>query len=168
MSVIENHISGYLYNEHCSENNEEKCAAFQSIAWSLIVHKNTIKNCSTALQAFSFRSLSLCIRSSHRSCSLKRGVLRDFAKLTEKHLCQSLLFNKVAGLQCCEISNNAFSIEHLQTTASVVSFISLFMKARVLLEFISLVFSILYIFSPFSFVLINALILPLKQQYPYK
>ena len=59
MSVIENNISGYLYNEHCSENNEEKCAAFQSIAWSLIVHKNTIKNCSTALQAFSFRSLSL-------------------------------------------------------------------------------------------------------------
>ena len=28
-------------------------------SWSLIVHKNTVKNCSTALQAISFWSLSL-------------------------------------------------------------------------------------------------------------
>ena len=28
----------------------------------------------------------------------KIGVLRNFAKFTRKHLCQSLLFNKVAGL----------------------------------------------------------------------
>ena len=26
-----------------------------------------------------------------------RGVLRNFAKFTEKHLCQSLFFNKVSG-----------------------------------------------------------------------
>ena len=57
--MIENRVSGYLYNELFSESNEEKCTAFQSMAWSLIVHKNTIKNCSTPLQAFSFRSLSL-------------------------------------------------------------------------------------------------------------
>ena len=57
--MIENRISGYLYNELFSESNEEKCTAFQSMAWSLIVHKNAIKNCSTALQAFSFRSLAL-------------------------------------------------------------------------------------------------------------
>ena len=36
-------------------------------------------------------------RSSHRSCSVRKGVLRNFAKLTEKHLYQSLFFNKVAG-----------------------------------------------------------------------
>ena len=59
MLVIENQISGYLYNELFRESNEEKCTAFQSVAWSVIVHKNTIKNCSTALQAFFFRSLSL-------------------------------------------------------------------------------------------------------------
>ena len=59
--MIENRISGYLYNELFSESNEESCATFQSMVWSLIVHKNTIKNCSTALQAFSFRPLSLCI-----------------------------------------------------------------------------------------------------------
>ena len=34
-------------------------------------------------------------------CSVQKpsseGVLKDFAKFTEKHLCQILLFNKVAG-----------------------------------------------------------------------
>ena len=29
----------------------------------------------------------------------KKGVLRNFTKLTGKHLCQSLFFNKVAGLK---------------------------------------------------------------------
>ena len=28
----------------------------------------------------------------------KKGVLRNFVKFTGKHLCQSLFFNKVAGL----------------------------------------------------------------------
>ena len=36
-------------------------------------------------------------RSSHRRCSVRKGVLRNFAKFTGKHLCQSLFFNKVAG-----------------------------------------------------------------------
>ena len=34
-------------------------------------------------------------RSRHRRCSLKKGVLKSFAKFTGKHLCQSLFFNKV-------------------------------------------------------------------------
>ena len=29
----------------------------------------------------------------------KKGVLRNFAKFTGKHLCQGLFFNKVAGLR---------------------------------------------------------------------
>ena len=52
--MVENHISGNLYNEFFSESNKEK-----TMALSLIVYRNTIKNCSTVLQAFSFRSLSL-------------------------------------------------------------------------------------------------------------
>ena len=32
-------------------------------------------------------------------CSVKKGVLRYFAKFTGKHLCQRLFFNKVAGLR---------------------------------------------------------------------
>ena len=37
-------------------------------------------------------------KSSHRRCSIKRGVLRNFAKFAEKLMCQSLFYNKVAGL----------------------------------------------------------------------
>ena len=36
-------------------------------------------------------------RSSQRWCSVRKGVLRNFAKFTGKHLCQSLFFSKVAG-----------------------------------------------------------------------
>ena len=93
VSMIENCISGYLYNEHFSESNREKCPTFQGLAWSLIVDENIIKNCSTALQVFSFRSLSLY-----------------------------LLF---------------------------------LLKARILLQFLSQAFSILYMFSPFCFVCIS-------------
>ena len=38
-------------------------------------------------------------RSSHRRCSVRKSVLRNFAKFTGKHLCQSLFFNKVVGLR---------------------------------------------------------------------
>ena len=38
-------------------------------------------------------------RSSHRRCSVKKGVPENFAKFTGRHLCQSLFFNKVAGLR---------------------------------------------------------------------
>ena len=37
------------------------------------------------------------IRSSHRRCSVRKGVLRNYSKFTGKHLYQSLFFNKVAG-----------------------------------------------------------------------
>ena len=36
-------------------------------------------------------------RSSRPECSVKKGVLRNFAKFTRKRLCQSLFFNKIAG-----------------------------------------------------------------------
>ena len=32
-------------------------------------------------------------------CSVRIGVLRNFTKLTGKHLCKSLVFNKVADLR---------------------------------------------------------------------
>ena len=35
----------------------------------------------------------------------KKGTLKNFAKFTGKHLCQSLLFNKVAGLRFAAVSN---------------------------------------------------------------
>ena len=38
-------------------------------------------------------------------CSMKISVLKNFAKFTGKHLCQSLLFNKVAGLRPATLLN---------------------------------------------------------------
>ena len=38
-------------------------------------------------------------KSSHRRCSIKEGVLKNFWKFTGKHLCQSLIFNKVTGFR---------------------------------------------------------------------
>ena len=46
-----------------------------------------------------YRSLDTLLRSSQRRCSVKKGVFRNFAKFTGKNLCQSLFFNKVAGLR---------------------------------------------------------------------
>ena len=60
-------------------------------------------------------------RSSHQRCSVRKGVLRNLAKLIGKHLCQSLSFNKVAGsAQFCEISKNTFFTERHWATASVI------------------------------------------------
>ena len=42
---------------------------------------------------YNFRSF----RSSHWRCSVRKGVLRNFAKFTEKGLWQSLFYNKVTG-----------------------------------------------------------------------
>ena len=72
----------------------------------------------------------------HRECSIRKGILRNFARFTGKQMCQILVFNKVAGLrpatllkkeahaqvfscEFCEISKNTFFAEHLGTTASV-------------------------------------------------
>ena len=48
------------------------------------------------------------VRSSHRSCSVRKDVLRNFAKSTGKHLCQGLFFNKVAGLNFAKFLRTLF------------------------------------------------------------
>ena len=59
----------------------------------------------------------------------KNDVLSNFAKFTERHLCQSLFFNKVAGLRLetlsqvfscefCKVSKNTFSYRTLPVAAS--------------------------------------------------
>ena len=72
--------------------------------------------------------------SSQRRCFVLKGVLRNFEKVTGKHLCQSLFYNKVAGwgLQLyqkrdsatgvfswiLQVSKNTFFTEYLRMTAS--------------------------------------------------
>ena len=56
-------------------------------------------------------------RSSRAEVFCKKGVLRNFAKFTRKHLCQRLFFNKVAGLG--EISKNTFFYRTPPVAASI-------------------------------------------------
>ena len=70
-----------------------------------------------------------------RRCSIRKLALRNFTKFTRKHLCQSLFFNKVAGLRLAtllkerlwhryfpinfvEFLRTRFLTEHLRTSAS--------------------------------------------------
>ena len=46
-----------------------------------------------------YKSYLETFRSSRSALFCKKGVLRNFGKFTVKHLCQSLFFNKVAGLR---------------------------------------------------------------------
>ena len=68
--------------------------------------------------------LLLHFRTCHQRCSLKKCVLRNFAKFTGKHLSQNLFLNKVAGpvsvfsCEFCEIFKNTFFTEHSCETAS--------------------------------------------------
>ena len=39
-------------------------------------------------------------RSGQRRCSVRKGVLKSFAKFTRKHLRQSLFLNKAAAIRC--------------------------------------------------------------------
>ena len=41
----------------------------------------------------------MMFRSNHQRCSIEIGVLKTSTKFTGKHQCQSLFFNKVAGLR---------------------------------------------------------------------
>ena len=38
-----------------------------------------------------------------QTCAVKKGVLRNFTKITGKYLCQSLFFNKVTGLRAASL-----------------------------------------------------------------
>ena len=80
--------------------------------------------------------LCYLFRSSHQRCSVRKVILRNFAKFAGKHLCQSLFLTKllaacnfitketlaqVFSCEFCEISKNTFFTEHLWVTASVCS-----------------------------------------------
>ena len=57
------------------------------------------------------KNLEVCqSRSSHPEMFCEKDVLRNFAKFTGKHLCQSLFFDKVAGLNCRPSSINGIQI----------------------------------------------------------
>ena len=61
-------------------------------------------------------------RSSRREVFCKKGVLRNLAKFTGKHLWQSLFFNKVAGLIEKETLAQVFSCEFCQISKNYFSY----------------------------------------------
>ena len=63
----------------------------------LLYHISFIKCIMQTEAAAGMRSLKS--RSNHQQYSIIKGVLRNFAKFTGKHLCQSFFFNKVADLR---------------------------------------------------------------------
>ena len=98
--------------------------------WSVVF---ITSNC--ALISVSSANKVIKKRSRHRRCSVKEVVLRNFAKFTGKHLCQSLFSDKVVGLgpatllkketlalvffcEFCKIFKDIFPREQLSTTAS--------------------------------------------------
>ena len=50
-------------------------------------------------------------RNSHRKCSTQKIVLKNFAKFTGRHLCQSLYFNKSRSCIRKETPAQVFSCE---------------------------------------------------------
>ena len=93
-------------------------------------------------------------RSSHQRCSTKvfykKGVLENFTKFTEKLLCQSLFFNKVAGLRPATL---------LKKRLWHRCFGAKFLRVAIL-ENISgrLLLSLLWLFSKYCFYLVNRII----------
>ena len=69
------------------------------------------------------------IRSSHRRCSMKKGVPENFAKFTGKHLYRPQTWNFINketlahafSCEFCKIYRNPFFTEHLRMTASAFS-----------------------------------------------
>ena len=57
-------------------------------------------------------AMQINFRSRRRRCSVRKGVLRNFAKFTGKHPCQSLFLNK--------IYKNTFFTEQPWATASKI------------------------------------------------
>ena len=97
-----------------------------------VIWKNFVKNVTKIKKNLQFLIVS---SSSHQRFSVRKSVLRNFAKCTGKPLFQSFFFNKVADLrpatllkkrfwhrcffsEFCKISKNTTFTEHLLATAS--------------------------------------------------
>ena len=69
--------------------------------------------------------------SSQRRCYVIKGVLRNFTKFTEKHLCNFIkkeTLVQVLFCEFCKISGNTFSTEHLCTRVLLTLWCSLSVK----------------------------------------
>ena len=97
----------------------------------------------------------LIVKSSHRRCSVRAGVLRNFSKFTGKRLFQSLSIKKDTLAQAfsdefCEISKNNFFTEHVWATASVLCWFCFTLDFQTSFEYIfTKIFLDILVFSYF-------------------
>ena len=76
-------------------------------------------------------------------CSVKKGDLKNFTKFLRKHLCESLVFNTVAGVawtlaqvfsyKFCKVFKNTYFIEYLPSYWAFDSIILLLTTSLILL-----------------------------------
>ena len=93
-------------NPNTQEINKYDSRKFENLKYDISNESNAVNDIfldnsyDPELNFFSknVRNLDTMYKSSHRRCSVKKGVLKNLAKFTGKHLCQSHIFNKVAGL----------------------------------------------------------------------
>ena len=101
-----------------SDENKKRILEAKALGEDMKGENHHELQCSSILVIFSDSHIS-----SRPDVFCKKGVLRNFANFTGKRLCQSLFFNKVAGLTVlkkrlwlrCFLVNftNTFSQEHL-------------------------------------------------------
>ena len=71
---------------------------------------------------FSFMSFVLCTEAATGEVLFRKGVLRNFAKFTRKHLCHFIKIETLAQMfscEFCETSKNTFLTEHVWPTVSI-------------------------------------------------
>ena len=83
--------------------------------------------------SFIMNVFSNIFRSSHRRCSVKKCVLRNFEKFTGKNLCQRLFFNKVARLRLATLSKKC--LWHRCFVLLIFRFETIFLKCFISQQF---------------------------------
>ena len=85
--------------------------------------------CQQIVQNQKRRNSHVYVTSSHRRCSVKKGVLKNFANFKGKHLCWSLFLIKLKRdcntdtfCEICEVFKNTYFEECLRETASKLLF----------------------------------------------
>ena len=80
----------------------EKKKGKKFIEWNTLQIYTTM-SLSKLIMNFYFTILVSLFKSNHRRFSMKKGVPRNFTKFIGTHQCQSLFFNKVAGLRLASL-----------------------------------------------------------------
>ena len=99
MSKFVKFLLKYLTSSKFILKKKSKCLNFIRVFpffisffyWNEINKKSAIKEGTRKME--NCKANHILDRSSHRMCSVRKGVLRNFAKVTGKYLCQSPFFN---------------------------------------------------------------------------